>query len=113
MLPLVYICSPYKGHTYLNTELAIRYAKYALSQGMIPIVPHLMLPQYLNDDDTAERAIGMYAGSEMMRQLCMELWVMGDVLSDGMRAEIAEAILMEMPVKFFSEEAVDKWRARE
>ena len=49
--PIVYICSPYAGDVQANTEAARRYSRFAVETGYIPIAPHLLFPQFLNDAD--------------------------------------------------------------
>ena len=58
--PLVYICSPFAGDTEGNTEKARRYCRFAVKNGAIPLAPHLLFPQFLDDGKSAERAIGMF-----------------------------------------------------
>jgi hypothetical protein len=49
--PIVYICSPYSGDVEANVAAARRYSRFAVDKGFIPIAPHLLYPQFLNDDD--------------------------------------------------------------
>ena len=49
--PIVYICSPYAGDIETNTAAARRYCRFAVEAGYIPIAPHLLFPQFLNDAD--------------------------------------------------------------
>ena len=51
--PIVYICSPYAGDVESNTAAARRYSRFSVEAGYIPIAPHLLFPQFLNDDDPA------------------------------------------------------------
>lgn len=88
--PLVYVCSPYSGDTLKNTENARRYSRFAFEQGRIPIAPHLLFTQFLDDDNPMEREMGMHFGNVLMN-LCREVWVFGDIISPGMDAEIRRA----------------------
>ena len=47
--PLVFICSPYAGDITHNVENARRYCRFAVAKGYIPIAPHLLFPQFMND----------------------------------------------------------------
>ena len=47
--PLVYICSPYRGNTNENIENARKYSRFAVIHHSIPIAPHLLFPQFLDD----------------------------------------------------------------
>ena len=49
--PIVYICSPYAGDVSKNVENARRYSRFAVDSGCIPIAPHLLFPQFMNDEN--------------------------------------------------------------
>lgn len=57
--PLVYICSPYSGDTEANLAKARNFCRFALDQGQIPLAPHLMFPQFMNDADPVERELAI------------------------------------------------------
>lgn len=88
--PMVYICSPYAGNIEANVAEARRYCRFAVDKGYIPVAPHLLYPQFLNDADPDERELGMFFGNVLMSK-CHELWVCGNRISSGMEAEIARA----------------------
>ena len=88
--PLVYICSPYAGDVETNVRNARRYSRFAVDKGAIPVAPHLLYPQFLNDADSTDRAIGINCGNALLNQ-CSELWVFGSRISAGMDAEIRRA----------------------
>jgi len=94
---LVYVCSPYAGDILGNTERARKYAKHAISMGALPFVPHLMFTQIYNDGVPSERGIGCALGLEMLDH-CDELWVYGNKISAGMKAEMAYAEKFSIPV---------------
>lgn len=100
-LPLVYVCSPYSGDTLKNTENARRYSRFAFEQGRIPIAPHLLFTQFLDDDNPMEREMGMHFGNVLM-SLCREVWVFGDIISPGMDAEIRRARWKNYRLRFFT-----------
>ena len=56
--PIVYICSPYAGDVSKNVENARNYSRFAVDKGYIPVAPHLLFPQFLNDNNTKERQLG-------------------------------------------------------
>ena len=64
--PIVYICSPYAGNVTANVENARRYSRFAVDAGYIPIAPHLLFPQFLNDADPKERQLGLFFGNALM-----------------------------------------------
>lgn len=102
-MPIVYICSPYRGDTKRNTELARRYSKFAVDEGAIPITPHLVFPQFLNDDieDERKHAIRM---NLVLLDRCAEIWVFGDRISEGMGAEIERARRRNMIIRYFTKD---------
>lgn len=99
--PLVYICSPYAGNIAGNVENARRYSRFAFEQGCIPIAPHLLFTQFLDDDNPMEREMGMHFGNVLMSQ-CREVWVFGDTISQGMDAEIRRARWKNYRLRFFT-----------
>lgn len=99
--PLVYICSPYAGNIAGNVENARRYSRFAFEQGCIPIAPHLLFTQFLDDNNPREREMGMHFGNVLMSQ-CREVWVFGDTISPGMDAEIKRARWKNYRLRFFT-----------
>ena len=73
--PLVYICSPYSGATDKNILAARRYCRFAFEEGYLPLAPHLLFPQFLDDRDPKEREAGLHFGNILM-SLCREVWVL-------------------------------------
>ncbi len=100
---MVYICSPYAGDIKRNTEAARRYSRFAVDSGYIPITPHLLFPQFLNDADPAERQLGLFFGNALMSK-CSEVWVFGSTISAGMEAEIKRAKWKDYRLRYFSED---------
>lgn len=101
--PLVYICSPLAGDVTGNTERARRYCRFALEQGQIPLAPHLLFPQFMNDDDPEERKLALFMAIVLLGK-CRELWVFGDRITEGMKAEITVAKRRRQPIRYFSED---------
>ena len=89
--PVVYICSPYAGDVETNTA-ARRYSRFAVKAGCIPIAPHLLFPQFLDDKNFKERELATFFGDVIMSK-CAEVWVFGNRISAGMKAEIERATL--------------------
>ena len=99
--PIVYICSPYAGDVQANTEAARRYSRFAVKTGYIPIAPHLLFPQFLNDSNPKERQLGLFFGNALMSK-CSEVWVFGDRISAGMEAEIRRAKWKNYRLRYFT-----------
>ena len=102
--PLVYICSPYAGDVEKNTFRARAFSRFAVEKKYIPIAPHLLCPQYL--DEETERWLGLKMGIEFMGK-CEEVWVFGDHISEGMEAEIEKAKRMRKKIRYFTEDLVE------
>jgi hypothetical protein len=99
--PLVYICSPYSGDIETNTLAARRYSRFAADRGYIPIAPHLLFTQFLDDSLPAERELGLFFGNVLMSK-CAEVWVFGIHISCGMEAEIDRARRRNYPIRYFN-----------
>jgi hypothetical protein len=102
-MPLVYIASPYAGDVAVNTERARQYAKFAVCKGCIPLAPHLLYPQFMDDADPKQRELGLRFALILLGK-CDELWVFGERVSEGMKAEIAKARRRGMPIRYFNGE---------
>lgn len=100
--PIVYICSPYAGDVDTNTEKARMYSRFAVDKGYIPIAPHLLFPQFMNDRNVEERQLGVFFGNVLMSK-CSEVWVFGDRISAGMEGEIKRARWKKYRLRYFTE----------
>lgn len=99
--PLVYICSSLSGDVEANTERTKAFCRYALDQGQIPLAPHLMFPQFMDDNDPAERELDIFMDVVLLGK-CSELWVLGETVSAGMQAEIDVAKKCRQPIRWFN-----------
>lgn len=97
----IYIASPYKGDIDTNTQNAKKYALFVSKKTLVPIVPHLYLTQFLNDEVEEERNAGLALGLQMLKR-CHEMWLFGDYISEGMRAEIEFAEKHSIPIRYFN-----------
>ena len=101
--PIVFICSPYADDPLNNERRAIRYCRFAVRQGYIPIAPHIYFTRFLDDRNPADRVLGLFMGQVMLTK-CVELWVFGDRITLGMEREIAKAGERAMPIRCFDED---------
>lgn len=101
-MKLIYICSPYRGDTESNAAKARGYCRFACGQEAVPIAPHLIYPQFLDDDIPEEREAGMRLGTELLKR-CDELWVFGDRISEGINAELEAAEKSGIKIRYFKE----------
>lgn len=72
----VFICSPFRGDMEGNAGKAAGYCRAACENGYLPIAPHLLFPQFLNEGIEAERQLGISMGLELLLR-CDEVWVFG------------------------------------
>lgn len=101
--PIVYICSPYSGEVERNLEMARKYSRFAVDQHCLPITPHIYFTQFMDDSIPDERETALFMNLVLMSK-CAELWVFGDVISKGMKAEIDRAKRKHMKIRYFTKE---------
>ena len=99
--PLIYVASPLAGELERNTERARGYCRFVVGQGCIPIAPHLLYPQFMDDEDRETRELGIFFALVLLGK-CDELWVFGERISEGMGREIAKAERRGVPVRYWS-----------
>ena len=97
----MYICSPYSGNIKANVKRAQAFCRFALDSGNIPLAPHLMLPQFMNDRNPNERSLAMFIDIILMGK-CQEVWVLGDAISAGMAIEIEKAKKRRQLIRYFN-----------
>jgi hypothetical protein len=100
--PLVYICSPFAGDTKKNIQNARSYCKFAVARRVIPIAPHLLFPQFMDDDNPADRKLGLFFARVLLDK-CSQVWVFGDKRSAGMKLELDRAKSRKMQIRYFDE----------
>ena len=95
---LVYIASPYAGDVEGNVTFAKAACRYAAAQGCTPVAVHLMYPRFLDDRVPKEREAGLKMGRRVLAA-CEEIWLCGERMSAGMKAEEAEAKRLGIPIR--------------
>ena len=104
-MKFVYICSPFRaysgGTVEDNTQRANRFCRFASQQEVVPLAPHVIFSQFLDDDIPEERDAGLYLGMQVLKR-CEELWVFGDFISSGMQSEIEAATRRGITIRYFS-----------
>ena len=103
--PLVYVASPFAGDEAQNTENAIRYCRFAVDSGAIPLAPHIFLPRFMSEATERDKAMFM---NMVFLGKCEQLWVFGDRITDGMAAEIAKAEKRQMLIRYFTDDCKEK-----
>ncbi len=100
--PLVYICSPFSGDVEANTERARQYSRFAVQCGYIPIAPHLLFPQFMDDTVPEERNLAMNMNMVLLGK-CEQVWVFGKSISAGMSAELKRSEKWHKEIRYFTE----------
>lgn len=101
--PLVYICSPLAGDVEENQRKARGYCRFAVERKAIPLAPHLFFPQFMDDENPRERELAMFMNKVLLGK-CLEVWVFGSRVSEGMSEEILKARQRRIPIRFFTED---------
>lgn len=102
--PIVYICSPYAGDIEKNVERARLYSRFAVEEGCIPLTVHLIYPQFMNEENPAERELALRFGNVLMSK-CAQVWVFaGYGISAGMAGEIEHAQNKGYSLRYFDAE---------
>ena len=81
----IFISSPFRGDVERNRKTAAGYCRIAYEVGHLPIAPHLLFPQFLDEDNLKERTDGISMGLDLLRD-CDELWMFGKA-TEGMEQE--------------------------
>ena len=106
--PIVYICSPYShGCINANIENVRKYSRFAVDRHCLPITPHIYFTQFMDDAVSEERKTVIFMNLVLISK-CVELWVFGDTISAGMKAEIERAGRRHMKIRYFTEELEEK-----
>jgi len=101
----VFICSPFRGDMEGNAKRAAAYSRMACEKGYLPIAPHLLFPQFLQEGIEAERKLGIKMGLELLLY-CDEVWVFGEA-TEGMAVEIAFATKNGKEIRFMEPEVME------
>lgn len=94
---LVYICAPLRGDVEKNIEFARQKAQEVFQSGDIPICPHLMFPPIADPGDPVQDQAAREMGLKLLES-CQEVHVYGSEWTEGMWAEIQQAMDLKIPV---------------
>jgi len=107
----VFICSPLRTKTKKgikeNQKNAQIYAKFVYQKGYFPIFTHIYFDLFapeLKDNNPKQRKKIINMGLLLLKS-CDELWIFGDIISEGMKQEIKFAKKNKIKVKQFN-----KWK---
>ena len=104
MMKRVYVCAPLGGNIEENLKKVKIYTAYALRCGTAPVVPHFYA-ECLDDNDPKNRELGLAAGMSLL-WLCDEVWVFGDTVTDGMRAELKFGKNLNIRIRHITEKEI-------
>ena len=106
MMRKVYVCAPLGGNVESTLKKVRTYTEYALRCGTAPVVPHFYA-ECLDDNNPKDREIGLAAGMSLL-WLCDEVWVFGDTVTEGMRAELKFCKNLNIRVRKITEKEIQK-----
>ena len=104
MMKRVYVCAPLGGDVDSNLKRVRAYTEYALRCGTAPVAPHFYA-ECLDDNDPKDREIGLAAGMSLL-WLCDEVWVFGDTVTDGMKAELKFCKNLNIRIRYITEKEI-------
>lgn len=105
-MPMAYVCSPFSGDEETNMAKARVYSRFVFEKGYIPITPHIYFPNFCFEDAERETVIRM---NMVLLGKCHEVWVFGDEITPGMKAEIEKASLKEkVVIRYFTTDLKEK-----
>lgn len=79
------------------------YCRFAVAENCIPVAPHLLFPQFMEETDPAQRRLGIFFGL-VLQSKCREVWVFGRNITKGMAVEIEKAKERGLPIRYFTEQ---------
>lgn len=109
MMKPVYICAPLGGtqeEIKRNIDNALVYSEYVLKCGCLPLISHIFA-LFLDDSIPEERELGRKAGLNLL-WLAEELWIFGNEITSGMRAEIDFCKSFRKPIRKISYREIRK-----
>lgn len=91
-MPFIFVCSPFTGDELddisENIKKTQQYCRYVVDHGGIPVAPHLLLPQFMDNEE--ERNLMLIMGSAML-SFCQQLWIFESPYTEGMNSMINKA----------------------
>ena len=101
------IVRSYISVPHILTAAVTPYSRFAVDRHYLPITPHIYFTQFMDDTVFEERETAIFMNLVLMSK-CVELWVFGDTISAGMKAEIERAERKHMKIRYFTEELEEK-----
>ncbi len=96
----VYVCHPFANDPAANIERVRLISRQLLDDGLMPVAPHLYLPQLVDEDSEREHALRLCLD---LLATCDEVRVYGDRVTEGMERELREAKRLGLRAHFVRE----------
>lgn len=94
----VFIAHPVSGNEQENLRKVLEICKELYSQRIIPIFPSHSWRQYLKPESNPKYWSGLVNEEYFRRGMIDEVWLYGEIISDGMKKVINLAISYGIPV---------------
>lgn len=104
--PLAFICSPYSGDVEQNLKIAKALSLWAVLNQYIPIAPHLLYPQFLDDKNHIQRELGMECSFHILKKCDWIIFYDSVKCSKGMEFERGFAIKHNIPFIYVSKNQI-------
>jgi hypothetical protein len=96
----VYVCHPFSDNPEVNIGKVKAICRALTEEGVVPIAPHLFVPQFLDEQTERDKALKLCL--ELV-ELSDEMRVYGGKVTEGMRRELEYADERNMPIAFMNE----------
>lgn len=107
----ILVISPYSGEEDIkqaNIAYARQCCRMLIKEGYSPLAPHLLYPQFLNDDIPEERSLGMVLGRNLVPKFDEAIVFTDRGMSEGMQADIAWCSRKGVPISFKKLSLIDQ-----
>lgn len=85
--PFAYVCAPTAGETGNNNKKVRGYCRKLYEFGYLPVAPHLLFPQFVNNNVPSEHNDCIHMAADMLRR-CRVVVVCGKTNTEVMTGEI-------------------------
>ena len=85
--PFAYVCAPTTGEAGNNNKKVRGYCRKLYELGYLPVAPHLLFPQFVNNNVPAEHNDSINMAADVLRR-CRVVVVCGKTNSEVMTSEI-------------------------
>lgn len=93
----MYVCHPYRDDPQGNAVRVAEVCRALTDSGLVPVAPQLYLPTFVDEATQREEALALCL--ELL-DVCDEVRVYGERISEGMRVELRHAEARGIPIRF-------------